>query len=146
MKAVVQRVRCASVFVEGKTVSSIGPGLLVYLGIGRNSTDAGLDFMVRKITDMRLYPLDGREGVLSVREIDGEILLVSQFTLYGDARKGRRPSFSDAMPPDEARVFYEKALMKFQKSGVPTKGGIFQADMDVQSVNWGPYTILLESD
>lgn len=146
MKAIIQRVKRASVKVGGELVNEIKEGLLVYLGIGKNSTEKDIDFIVRKITEMRLYPDNGREGVFSVKDIGGEILLISQFTLYGDVRKGRRPSFTEAMESEKAKIFYEKALKKFNESGVVTKGGIFGALMEIESLNWGPYTIILETD
>ncbi len=144
MKAVIQRVKRAKVTVDGKLINEIGNGLLVYLGIGKESTEKDIDTLVRKITEMRIYPDDEKEGVFSVKDINGEILLISQFTLYGDVSKGRRPSFSGAMNASEARIIYEKTLRKFNESGIKTKGGVFQAIMDVESVNWGPYTIILE--
>ncbi len=144
MKAVIQRVKRAKVTVDGKLINEIGSGLLVYLGIGKESTEKDIDTLVRKITEMRIYPDDEKEGVFSVKDINGEILLISQFTLYGDVSKGRRPSFSEAMNASEARIIYEKTLRKFNEAGINTKGGVFQAIMDVESVNWGPYTIILE--
>ncbi|MGC8765468.1 MAG: D-aminoacyl-tRNA deacylase [Brevinematia bacterium] len=146
MRAVIQRVKKASVSVDGKKVNEIGNGLLVYLGIGKNSTEKDLDLIVRKITEMRLYPDGEKEGVYSVKDIGGEILLISQFTLYGDVRKGRRPSFSEAMVADEAKKLYEMAVKKFNEAGVNTKSGVFQAMMDVESINWGPYTIIFDTE
>ncbi|MCX7820520.1 MAG: D-aminoacyl-tRNA deacylase [Brevinematales bacterium] len=144
MKAVIQRVKKATVSVDKKKVGEIGKGLLVYLGIGKESKEEHIDLLVKKITELRIFPDGDKEGVFSVRDIGGEILLISQFTLYGDVRKGRRPSFSEAMDVENARIFYEKCLEKFNNSGVPTKSGVFQAMMEVESINFGPYTIILE--
>ena len=144
MKAVIQRVKKASVSVDGILINQIGKGLLIYLGIGRDSTENDIDLLVRKVSEMRIYPDGDKEGVFCVKDIGGEILLVSQFTLYADIKKGRRPSFTDAMEPEKAKLIYEKTLKKFNDSGIVTKGGIFGAMMDIESVNWGPYTIILE--
>lgn len=144
MKAVIQRVKEASVYVNKELISEIGIGLLVYLGIGKDNKEEHIDLIVKKVTEMRIFPENEKEGVFSVRDIGGEILLISQFTLYGDVSKGRRPSFSEAMDVENARLFYEKCLEKFKTSGVPTKSGVFQAMMEIQSINFGPYTIILE--
>lgn len=146
MKAVIQRVNQARVSVDSKVVSSIGKGLLVYLGIGPNDQEKDQDLIVRKIIEMRLFPDGDKEGVFSVRDIDGEILLISQFTLYADIRKGRRPSFSGARPAEDARLIYEQVLEKMNSTGVITRGGVFQASMNVESENFGPYTILMDTE
>lgn len=145
MRAVVQRVRSARVEVDGSVVSSIGDGLLVYLGAGRGDGDADVALLTDKIANLRIFE-DG-EGALnrSVKDVHGEVLVVSQFTLYGDARKGRRPSFVEAMPPDDARLLYERAIARLVEIGVPSKAGRFRAMMAVHSENWGPVTILLDS-
>ncbi len=144
MRAVIQRVKEAKVFVNGEKIGEIGVGLLVYLGIGKESRDEDIDILVKKITEMRIFPDGEKESALSVSDIGGGLLLISQFTLYGDIRKGRRPSFSNAMEIEKARIFYEKCLNKFKNSGVHTESGMFQAIMEVESVNYGPYTIILE--
>lgn len=146
MRALIQRVKKAGVTVDGRRVSQIGFGLLVFLGIGKDDTEAGEDAVVRKVADMRLFPDGERECAFSVRETGGEVLLVSQFTLYADVRKGRRPSFSEAMPADAARESYERTLRKFIDAGIPAQGGVFQVMMDVELVNDGPYTIWFDTD
>ena len=145
MRAVVQRVVSARVEVDGAVVSSIGRGLLVLLGAGRGDRDEDLDLLTDKIANLRIFEDEAGAMNRSVLDVAGEALVVSQFTLYGDARKGRRPSFVDAMPPDEAKVLYERAIQRLGQLGVPTQGGRFRAMMSVFSENWGPVTILLDS-
>lgn len=145
MRAVVQRVRSARVEVDGEVVSSIGQGLLVYLGAGRGDGEADLATIVDKVANLRIFEDEAGAMNRSVLDVAGEALIVSQFTLYGDARKGRRPSFVEAMAPDEARVLYEQAIERLGRVGVPTRGGRFRAMMAVFSENWGPVTILLDS-
>lgn len=146
MRAVVQRVRQASVDVGGERVSTIGRGLLVLLGVKKGDDAAAIDWMAEKILNLRIF--DDADGVmnLSVQDIAGELLVVSQFTLLADARKGRRPSYSDAAPPDEAKTLYEAFCARVAASGRPVKRGVFQAMMDVGLVNEGPVTILLDSE
>jgi D-aminoacyl-tRNA deacylase len=145
VRAVVQRVRSARVEVDGQVVSSIGNGLLVYLGAGRGDAETDVALLTDKIANLRIF--EDADGAMnrSVLDVGGQALLVSQFTLYGDARKGRRPSFVEAMPPDDARLLYERAIARLSELGVPTCGGRFRAMMAVQSENWGPVTILLDS-
>ena len=145
MRAVAQRVRCARVEVERDVISSIGPGLLVYLGAGRGDTSVDVSAIAEKLANLRIF--EDAEGAMnrSVLEVGGEALVVSQFTLYGDVRKGRRPSFVDAMPPDDAIVLYDEVLTSLRELGVPTVAGRFRAMMSVHSENWGPVTILLDS-
>ncbi|MDD5242944.1 MAG: D-aminoacyl-tRNA deacylase, partial [Syntrophorhabdaceae bacterium] len=141
MKAVIQRVKSASVEVDGKIVGQIGRGLLVLLGIGQGDTEEDIRWMVEKIINLRIFEKEDGKFDESLLDIRGELLVVSQFTLYGDASKGRRPSFSDAMGSKEARelfeVFVEKAREKIEK----VETGIFQASMDVHLVNEGPVTL-----
>lgn len=146
MRAVVQRVRQASVDVGGERVSTIGRGLLVLLGVKKGDDAAAIDWMAEKVLNLRIF--DDADGVmnLSVQDIAGELLIVSQFTLLADARKGRRPSYSDAAPPDEAKALYEAFCDRVAASGRPVKRGVFQAMMDVGLVNEGPVTILLDSE
>lgn len=145
MKAVIQRVLSASVSVDGKTVSEIGKGLLVFAGLGKNDTDRDMEFIAGKIARLRIFSADGKESSVSVKDIGGEVLLVSQFTLYGDASKGNRPSFSEAMPSDAARENFPRFAEILRRQEVPVKEGVFQAMMSVKLENDGPYTILLES-
>lgn len=145
MRAVVQRVRRASVTVEGRTVGAIGQGLLVLLGVGRQDTDRDADYVAAKIRDLRLFAdADGRMN-RSVAEIGGAVLVVSQFTLFGDCRRGRRPSYSGAAAPDRALELYEALLARLRLDGLPVQAGEFQAMMDVELVNDGPVTVLLDS-
>jgi D-tyrosyl-tRNA(Tyr) deacylase len=146
MKAVVQRVSRASVRIDGQTVGEIGRGLLVLLGIGRDDTGADTDWMIKKLLALRIFPDDAKNMNRSTTDIGGGILVVSQFTLYGDARKGARPSFSEAMPPAEAEQFYNDFMMKLRAAtSLHVAEGKFAAMMDVELVNDGPVTILLDS-
>ncbi len=145
MRAVVQRVREASVVVAGERVGAIGPGLMVLVGIGSQDSVRDADWMVDKIVNLRIF--ETGEGRLdkSLLDIGGSLLLVSQFTLYGDCRKGRRPSFSDAMRPDEARRLFDLLVERARGLVGSVETGVFQASMDVSLVNAGPVTILLDS-
>lgn len=143
MRAFIQRVSQASVVVDGEVLADIGQGLLVLLAIGRDDTEADIDYIVEKTVNMRIFEREGKFD-LSLHDINGGLLLVSQFTLYGDVRKGRRPSFTDAASPDEAKRLYKLAAKKFGDV-VPTKEGEFQAHMSVSIINDGPVTILLDS-
>ena len=145
MRAVIQRVLSASVEVDGAVISSIKNGLLLLLGIHSSDTDSDIDYIISKTIGLRIF--EDQNGVmnLSAAEKDYEILIVSQFTLYGDVRKGKRPSYSDAMPPDKASAFYEKFISEFRLKYPKVKVGIFGADMKVSLVNSGPVTILLDS-
>jgi len=144
MRAVVQRVRQASVEVEGRCVGKIEQGLLVYLGVQKGDAEADGQYIARKLTALRIF--DDAEGRmnLSVKDAGGSILLVSQFTLCADARKGARPDYFAAAPADEARAYYER-MQTLLREHVPVETGIFQAEMLVSSVNDGPVTILLDS-
>jgi D-tyrosyl-tRNA(Tyr) deacylase len=144
MKALIQRVKRASVSVDGNTVGSIGKGYVVFLGIGKSDTEKHIPPLVNKILDLRLFPQGEKEGVFSIREKNGEILIVSQFTLYGDVKKGRRPSFDEAMPGREANFLYQAFVAAMKESGLRVETGIFGAMMDVELVNWGPYTIWID--
>lgn len=145
MRAVIQRVSRAKIVVDGKTVSGIGPGLLVLIGIGREDGEKDRAYLADKIPNLRIF--EDEEGKMnrSVRDVGGEILLVSQFTLYGNAQHGRRPSFIEAAPPEEARPSYERLIALFEERGIPVKSGIFQAHMEIELVNDGPVTLLLDS-
>ena len=145
MRAVVQRVASAQVTVGDRAVGSIRRGLLVLVGIARDDGRDAATYLVNKIVGLRVFPdADGRLD-RSVREVDGGVLLVSQFTLYGDCRRGRRPSFDRAAAPDRARAVYEEIVDRFRDQGVAVETGTFQAHMMVHSVNDGPVTILLDT-
>ncbi len=145
MRAVIQKVKRADVCVEGSTVAEIGAGIVVLLGIAREDAEADILYIAEKCANLRIF--DDEEGVmnLSLKDVDQELLLVSQFTLYGDARKGRRPSYIKAAPPEEARQIFERCVEIFKERCGRVKTGQFQAMMDVSLVNDGPVTILLDS-
>jgi D-tyrosyl-tRNA(Tyr) deacylase len=145
MRAVLQRVGTASVTVDGEVVGAIGKGLLVLLGVAVDDAEADLAYIVEKTAALRVFPdAEGRMNV-DVREAGGALLVVSQFTLAGDCRKGRRPSWDGAARPDEARRWYEQAIAAWRDSGLVVEAGVFQADMQVALVNDGPVTLLLDS-
>ncbi len=144
MRAVVQRVKSASVTVEGTTVGSIGPGLLVLVGVGKDDTLRDIDWMVEKVVNLRIFEYNGKFDK-SLLDIKGEILAVSQFTLFGDCAKGRRPSFSDAMNAEDARRLFEVFLEKARERVGKVETGVFQAMMDVSLVNDGPVTLIIDS-
>ena len=146
MRSVVQRVASASVDVGGSRISTIGPGLLVLLGVRKGDTSADLEWMAEKVLNLRIF--DDAQGTmnLSVQDVKGGLLVVSQFTLLADSRKGRRPSYIDAAAPDEARALYEAFCDRLQVSGLGVGRGVFQATMAVALVNDGPVTILLDSE
>ncbi|HLM83076.1 MAG TPA: D-aminoacyl-tRNA deacylase [Terriglobales bacterium] len=145
MRAVVQRVSRARVTVNGETTGEIGLGLLVLLGVGSGDTRAEADYLVEKTIGLRIFEDAGGKMNLSVAEVGGALLVVSQFTLYGDARRGKRPSFDAAAPPEQARELYEYFVEKLRASGVRLETGRFQETMQVELVNEGPVTILLDS-
>ena len=145
MRAVVQLVKKASVTVNGSVISGIGSGLLVLLGIRKTDTAGDARLLAEKIAHLRIFPDQGKLMNLSVLDVAGEMLVVSQFTLYGDCRKGRRPSYSHAAPPDQAEELYELFIRESAKLGVPVASGKFQAMMDVELINQGPVTLLLDS-
>lgn len=145
MRAVVQRVKQSEVKVDGQTVGAIGAGLLVLLGVADGDTDADAKALADKCVDLRIF--DDGEGKmnLSLEQFDGQLLAVSQFTLLGDCRKGRRPSFVAAAAPEEAERLYECYVQAVRDRGIHVETGQFRAMMDVQLVNWGPVTLLLDS-
>lgn len=146
MRAVVQRVTSASVSVDSVCVASIGQGLLVLLGVGETDTLKDVQFLSEKIAHLRVFEDEAGKMNVSVKDVQGEILCVSQFTLYGDCSKGRRPSFSKAAPPDAAVQLYEAFVEELTKQKIDVATGVFQAHMAVQLVNDGPVTLLLSSD
>jgi len=146
MKTVVQRVSRAAVRVDGQITGAIHAGLLVLLGIGKGDTELDADWMIRKLLGLRVFPDDAGKMNRSVTDLGGGLLIVSQFTLYGALEKGTRPSFSDAMPPAEAETFYREFLRKLHAAtNLPVAEGRFGANMEVELVNDGPVTILLDS-
>jgi D-aminoacyl-tRNA deacylase len=146
MRAVVQRVKRAAVRVEGCTVGQIGPGVLVLVAIAKDDTRETGKLLAEKIVSLRIFN-DG-EGRMNcdLREVSGAVLVVSEFTLYGDCRKGRRPSYTQAAPPEEARPLYHAFVESIAAMGVKVETGEFQAMMDVELTNDGPVTLLLDSD
>ena len=146
MRAVVQRVQEASVTVDGREMGRIGRGLMVLLGIGRGEDPAAVDFLAEKIVHLRIFEDDASNMNRSLGDIGGEILLVSQFTLYGDCRKGRRPSFDAAAPPGDAEPLYRRFAERLATLGFPPSEGVFGAMMKVSLVNDGPVTLLLDSE
>lgn len=145
MRVVVQRVTYARVEVEGVVVGEIGPGLLVLLGVAKGDTAADAEFLAAKVVGLRIFSDDEGKMNRSVMDTGGLVLAVSQFTLYGDCRKGRRPSFDAAAPPEEAKALYEHFVGAVRAAGVRTETGVFQADMKVSLLNDGPVTLLVES-
>jgi D-tyrosyl-tRNA(Tyr) deacylase len=146
MRAVIQRVTSARVRVGDRTVGEIGRGLLVLLGVGRDDTDADSRYVAAKIHDIRVFEGDaGKPMDRSVAEVGGAVLVVSQFTLYGDVRKGRRPSFDAAAPPDLAKASYESVVRELRSAGLTVATGEFQAMMQVELINDGPVTVLVDS-
>lgn len=146
MRAVVQRVHSASVSVDGKIVGRIDRGLLVYLGVGKNDTEKDVEWMCEKVANLRIFEDENGKMNLSLLQIDGEMLVISQFTLYGDCRRGRRPSFDEAAPPEDGQKLYEMFIEKVSQQVRKVEKGIFGAHMEVESVNDGPVTILLDSE
>ena len=145
MRAVVQRVTSARVRVGERTTGEIDHGLLVLLGVGRDDTAADVAYIAGKIRDIRIFAGDGKPMDRSVVDVGGSVLVVSQFTLYGDIRRGRRPAFDDAAPPEVARSLYEDLVRELRAADVPVATGEFQALMRVELINDGPVTILIDS-
>jgi D-aminoacyl-tRNA deacylase len=145
MRAVVQRVSRAQVSVGEEIVGKIEPGLVVLLGVSKSDAKADAEYLAAKITGLRIFKDEGGKMNLSLRDAGGSVLAISQFTLYGDVRKGRRPSFDEAAPPEQAREMYEYFVSKIREASVPCETGRFQAMMQVELVNDGPVTILLDS-
>lgn len=145
MRAVVQLVKKAAVSVNGSVISEIGPGLLVLLGIRKNDIPGDARILAEKIAHLRIFPDKSKLMNLSLLDVGGQMLVVSQFTLYGDCRKGRRPSYSNAAPPAQAEELYEVFMREIAELGIRVAAGKFQAMMDVELINQGPVTILLDS-
>ncbi len=145
MRAVVQRVTEANVTVEGNVIASIANGLLVLLGVGEDDGNSDLNYLVEKIIGLRIFEDENYKMNLSLTDVDGELLVVSQFTLYGDVRKGKRPSFSSAAKPEMGNKYYEEFVNRTRELGIKTETGEFGANMNVKLTNNGPVTILLDS-
>ena len=144
MKAVVQRVKKTTLRVDGELISEIPFGLTVFLGVNVGDTEKEAAYIAKKIAGMRIFEDENGKMNLSVKDVGGEVLLVSQFTLYGDATKGNRPSFTLAERPEQAEALYEYAVKELSSYDVPVKKGVFGADMKIEQNNDGPVTILLE--
>ena len=146
MRAVIQRVKRAEVRVDGAVVGRVGLGFVVLLGVGKNDTAAAAEDLAAKTVGLRVFEDGEGKMNLSLLEVGGQVLCVSQFTLYGDCRKGRRPSFDQAAGPDQALALYESYVNILRNRGIPTETGRFRAMMEVELVNDGPVTLLLDSD
>ncbi|NLL81830.1 MAG: D-tyrosyl-tRNA(Tyr) deacylase [Tissierellia bacterium] len=145
MRAVIQRVSNASVTVDENIVGKIGKGLLVFLGVGEDDNEKDVEYMVNKIVGLRIFQDENDKMNLSLIDVKGELLVISQFTLYGDVRKGKRPSFSTSANPDVGRELYEKFVEMTRTLGIETQTGEFGSNMDVNLLNQGPVTILIDS-
>ncbi|MBW1952192.1 MAG: D-tyrosyl-tRNA(Tyr) deacylase [Deltaproteobacteria bacterium] len=145
MRAVLQRVKSASVTIAGELVGSIGPGLLALVGVAQDDGPQDVAYMAQKIAHLRVFEGDGRLMHRSIQDIGGAVLLVSQFTILGDCRKGRRPSFDQAAPPQLAEELYEALVTALRAQGLPVATGRFREMMDVSLINDGPVTLLLDS-
>ena len=145
MRIVIQRVSQAKVTVEGKEVGAIGPGLCLFLGVAKGDTEEDSTYLVQKSVELRIFEDDGGKFNRTLLDMGGEILVVSQFTLYGDCTKGRRPSFSHAASPEEAEGLYQKFVQKLRDRGLKVATGQFQAKMEVSLVNSGPVTFIIDS-
>ena len=142
---VIQRVLQARVEVEGSTVGSIGRGLLVFVGVGQNDNTADADYLADKIARLRIFPDAEGKMNLDVQQVGGAVLVISQFTLYGEARRGNRPGFQDAAPAEQARILYEYLVQALRLRGLKVETGVFQASMLVELINDGPVTIYLDT-
>jgi len=145
MRAVIQRVTQAKVEVAGEVSGQIAKGLLVFLGVGREDADQDVQFIAEKLVNLRIFADENDKMNLSIKDVKGEILMISQFTLYGDCRKGRRPGFDAAGEPARAQELYEQTIELIKQQGVRVQKGIFAAHMHVSSVNDGPVTFILDS-
>jgi D-tyrosyl-tRNA(Tyr) deacylase len=145
LRLVVQRVKQASVRIQNEAVGQIGPGLLIFLGVGQGDTEKDVSYLVEKVLRLRIFA-DGQSRFnLSLTDIHGSLLIVSQFTLWGDCRKGRRPSFSHSAPPEKAEPLYRLFIQKAKEAGLTVASGRFQEMMEVHLINDGPVTLLLDS-
>ncbi|MGE5421952.1 MAG: D-aminoacyl-tRNA deacylase [Ignavibacteriales bacterium] len=145
MRAVIQRALEGQVTVDNKVIGQIGRGLVILVGIGKGDSDKDIEYIADKVVNLRIFQDEADKMNLSVLDIQGEILAVSQFTLYGDARKGRRPSFSEAALPDQGLDMFDRVVERIRAAGLKVKTGEFGADMKVEIINDGPCTIILDS-
>ena len=145
MRVVIQRVKSAAVDSEGTLAGEIGMGLLLYIGVADGDTEADMKYVAEKVPNLRIFPDENDKMNLSLLDVKGEILAVSQFTLMGDCSHGRRPSFTAAMPPEPAEKMYSDLVELWRDKGIKVETGVFQTSMLVSSVNWGPVTFVLES-
>ena len=146
MRAVLTRVRSASVTIDGAVNGAIGQGFLILLGVGPNDTEKECRYLAEKALGLRVFEDENGKMNLGLGDVGGQVLVVSQFTLYGNCRKGRRPSFTEAAPPELGNAMYERFLEICEELGYPPQHGIFGADMKVESVNDGPVTLILDTD
>ena len=146
MRALIQRVSRASVSVDGETIGRIGSGLAVLIGVAREDSQAQIDYIVNKTVNLRIFPDSEGRFDRSALDVGAELLAISQFTLYADTRRGRRPGFSQAAPPEDAAAIFESVITAFRETGLTVQTGRFQAHMTVEIVNDGPVTIMLDSD
>ncbi|MDN5303957.1 MAG: D-aminoacyl-tRNA deacylase [Fusobacteriaceae bacterium] len=144
MKVVLQKVKTANVKVNNEVVGEISKGILVFLGINNNDTEKEADWLINKIIKLRIFEDENNKMNKSLIDINGEILIISQFTLYGDCRKGLRPSFTEAAPPEKAKKLYNYFVNKMKETGIKIETGIFQEHMDVSLINDGPVTMIIE--
>ena len=145
MRVVLQRVKSARVEIAGETVGSIGAGLLIFLGVTQTDQPADAEYLADKVVKLRIFPDEAGRMNRSLLEAGGTLLVVSQFTLYGDCSKGRRPSFDHAAPPEQARALYECFIQHLKSSNIAVETGVFQADMEIHLINDGPVTFILDS-
>lgn len=146
MRALIQRVKNADVKVDGKIIGQAGNGLVILIGFTGSDDEKDLDFFVEKIINLRIFEDENQKMNLSLLDVKGEVLIISQFTLYADCKGGRRPSFIEAAPPEKALSLYKKFVQKFKNKGIKVGEGEFGAMMDVSLVNSGPVTIMLDSE
>ena len=146
LRAILTRVKSASVTIDGEVTGKIGPGFLILLGVGPNDTEKECRYLAEKALGLRLFKDENDKMNLGLESVNGQVLVVSQFTLYGNCRKGRRPSFAEAAPPALGEELYEKFLSICEELGYPPQHGRFGADMKVESINDGPVTLILDTD
>lgn len=146
MRGVVQRVKKASCTVDNKIFGKINKGLLLFLGVGEGDEEKDLKYLVDKVLGLRIFSDENGKMNLSLEDIEGEILIISQFTLYGDVRKGKRPSFTRSCPPEEGEKYYNKFIEEVRNRGIKAETGEFGADMEIELINDGPVTILIDSE